>query len=224
MTRQNLKHTVDQNLKQSEKQVFFPSAGFFQLKIQQQTMTAQVQKPLGKAGIAFFGSLCAGTFGLGVWQTQRYTQKVELLAKRDRDMALAPSNNVRSTVGRIQVRGTFDHEKEFLVGPRGSPLQQSNGSLGVPQHGYFVWAPFKLQQQDEEVSSVGSFSTAESVLINRGWVPREKVDGNRRSRRHAPDRGTQELRTATAPVVGDWDRPRGVVAITAVQSNFEGMI
>jgi cytochrome oxidase assembly protein ShyY1 len=184
-------------------------------------MTAQVQKPLGNAGIAFFGSLCAGTFGLGVWQTKRYSEKVEQLAKRDREMTLPPSQDVRSTVGRIQVRGTFDHGKEFLVGPRGSPLHQSNGSLGVPQPGYFVWTPFTPQQQASLSDS--SSSTSESVLVNRGWVSREKVHGNSRSRRYSPDRGTQEHRT-TSIGIGEWERPEGVVAITAVQSKFEGML
>jgi cytochrome oxidase assembly protein ShyY1 len=180
---------------------------------------AQVQKPLGKAGIAFFGSLCAGTFGLGVWQTRRYTEKVELLAQRDRAMALAPSDDVHRAVGRIRINGTFDHAKEFYVGPRGSPLHQSNGSLGVPQHGYFVFTPLTLKLH-EDSSLSGAAPCEESVLVNRGWVPRQKVDGNNRSRRHAPDRGAQQHQ---ASVVGDWDRPRGVVTITAVQARVEGM-
>jgi cytochrome oxidase assembly protein ShyY1 len=181
---------------------------------------AQVQKPLGKAGIAFFGSLCAGTFGLGVWQTRRYTEKVELLAQRDRDMALAPSDDVHRAMGRIRIRGTFDHAKEFYVGPRGSPLHQSNGSLGVPQHGYFVFTPLTVQHQQDSSSSLGAAPCEESVLVNRGWVPREKVVGNNRSRRHAPDRGAQQNQ---ASLVGDWDRPRGVVTIMAVQARVEGM-
>jgi cytochrome oxidase assembly protein ShyY1 len=182
---------------------------------------AQVQKPLGKAGIAFFGSLCAGTFGLGVWQTRRYTEKVEMLAQRDRDMALAPSDDVHRAMGRIRIRGTFDHAKEFYVGPRGSPLHQSNGSLGVPQHGYFVFTPLlTLQNQQDSSSLSGAAPCEESVLVNRGWVPREKVVGNNRSRRHVPDRGAQQNQ---ASLVGDWDRPRGVVTIMAVQARVEGM-
>lgn len=47
-------------------------------------------KPLNLAGKAFFGSLCAGTFGLGVWQSIRYFEKVDLVQKRQDEMNMPP--------------------------------------------------------------------------------------------------------------------------------------
>ncbi|KAL7572756.1 hypothetical protein ACA910_009020 [Epithemia clementina (nom. ined.)] len=45
---------------------------------------------LSMAGKGFFGSLCAGTFGLGVWQTQRYFEKMELVAQREQALVQPP--------------------------------------------------------------------------------------------------------------------------------------
>jgi cytochrome oxidase assembly protein ShyY1 len=193
------------------------------------TTAAVVQKPLGKAGVVFFGSLCLGTFGLGVWQSKRYGEKVEQLARRDAAMALPPSDNLYENddnavvVGggrRIRLRGTFDHAKEFYVGPRGSPLRQSTGSLGVPQHGYFVVTPMLLSTTTTTSSRTDGPS---SVLVNRGWVPRAKVDGSKnRPRRQGVDRDGTPFAPPQAAVVGDWDRPTGVVTITAVKASVEG--
>jgi len=36
------------------------------------------------AGIIFFGSICLGAAGLGVWQTQRYTWKTSLIEEQKR--------------------------------------------------------------------------------------------------------------------------------------------
>jgi surfeit locus 1 family protein len=199
------------------------------------TTAAAAQKPLGKAGVVFFGSLCLGTFGLGVWQSKRYGEKVEQLALRDAAMALPPSDNLYENdsddnavvvVGggrRIRLRGTFDHAKEFYVGPRGSPLRQSTGSLGVPQHGYFVVTPLLLSTTNTTTSSSSRTEGPSSVLVNRGWVPRAKVDGSKnRPRRQGVDRDGTPFAPHQAPVVGDWDRPAGVVTITAVKASVEG--
>ena len=108
--------------------------------------------PLSLAGRAFFGSLCAGTFGLGAWQTQRYFEKVELVDKREEEMNMPPialqphammskaefrkiynikpkeegnSDEEDESMGgfrRVYARGIFRHEDEVLIGPRGPPL------------------------------------------------------------------------------------------------------
>lgn len=173
-------------------------------KTQKMTAAKSVQKPLGKAGVVFFGSLCLGTFGLGVWQTKRYIEKVEMIEERDRRMGLPPTENVNATEGRIRLKGTFDHKKEFYVGPRSSPLSQSTGSLGVPQQGYFVWTPMVL-------TSVPGQAYA---LVNRGWVSREKVDSP--GRRRAP------VRSEIPNGEQAWSRPTGEVQVMAVQSKAEG--
>ena len=79
--------------------------------------------PLGKL---FFGSLTAGTFALGCWQTQRYFEKIELEAQREHDLSLAPvpldaATAKTASMRRQVVEGTFCFDKEVLVGPRGPP-------------------------------------------------------------------------------------------------------
>ena len=102
-------------------------------------MAAAGLSPLGKA---FFGSLCAGTFGLGCWQTQRFFEKQELVKKREYDLSLDPlplsDNEDVSSLRRRVVNGTFHHEKEVLVGPRGPPpgaMASSGPSSGRSEGG-----------------------------------------------------------------------------------------
>lgn len=45
---------------------------------------------LSTGGIVFFGGLCAGTFGLGGWQAKRFFEKVELVERRERELAMPP--------------------------------------------------------------------------------------------------------------------------------------
>jgi len=113
--------------------------------------SASSKVPLSLGGKAFFGSLCAGTFGLGVWQTERYFGKVELVAKREEEMNMPPislephammskaefmklsnKKDIKQDIDdtdaavagfrRVYTRGIFRHEHEALVGPRGPPL------------------------------------------------------------------------------------------------------
>ena len=43
-------------------------------------------------GMALFGSLVVGTFGLGAWQAERYSWKEALIAERERILALEPQD------------------------------------------------------------------------------------------------------------------------------------
>jgi cytochrome oxidase assembly protein ShyY1 len=95
--------------------------------------------PLGKA---FFGSLTAGTFCLGCWQTQRYFEKQQLVAQRQHDLSLEPepltSDYDLNVLRRKWIEGTYSHEKEALVGPRGPPpgaMAASGPSSGRNQGG-----------------------------------------------------------------------------------------
>ena len=101
-------------------------------------------------GAIFFTSLCAATFGLGVWQTKRYFEKIELVEKREEDLKSPAlqfdewltnnqSNNDKSdhvnshaeikTVKEkkvqryrlVSIEGPFDHQHQILIGPRGPP-------------------------------------------------------------------------------------------------------
>ena len=88
-------------------------------------MTSSTAAGLSPLGKAFFGSLCAGTFGLGCWQTQRFFEKQELMAQREHDLSLDPepltSDHNTLSLRRKVVQGAYRHDKEVLVGPRGPP-------------------------------------------------------------------------------------------------------
>lgn len=119
------------------------------------------------AGIAVFSSISAVTFGLGVWQYQRYHWKVNLIAEGRDNMKcdaeeLSVSSNLDKLNGRqVRFTGTFDHSREVLVGLRAPPAGTFDAAQGMgsnPQ-GYYIYTPMKL-----------SFGPV--VYVNRGWVPR----------------------------------------------------
>lgn len=126
-------------------------------------------------GIAFFSCLCAGTAVLGVWQTKRYFWKVELLEsgqnKIEEGLDELPrcfhqeqlSEFARAHLGRrVSTSGTFDHDRELLLGLRTAPLSISGspaqGMASNPQ-GYYVITPFTRED--------GTL-----IFVNRGWIPR----------------------------------------------------
>eukprot|EP00871_Galdieria_phlegrea_P005188 jgi/Galph1/5670/GphlegSOOS_G4310.1 len=111
-----------------------------------------------------FGGITLTTFGLGCWQVQRYLWKKDLFEKREA-LLHAPPIQLPDTVGKehehrvIETFGTFEHEKECLIGPRPAPsfvplhLLQWGGSIG-----YNVVTPLVRDK-------------GEPVLVNRGWIP-----------------------------------------------------
>lgn len=73
----------------------------------------------------------------------------------------------------VTVTGHFIHDKEILMGPRGlnSPSNEQSGG-GVFSNksttGYHVITPFKIDGREE------------TILVNRGWIPRDKMNPNSR--------------------------------------------
>eukprot|EP01036_Dinobryon_divergens_P032845 gene32845-42524_t len=107
----------------------FRNAVFHQSRTLQQRYTnsqAQTVKrgAFDTTGIFIFSSICLGTFGLGVWQIQRYKGKVDLISTSSdislQDaVALPPSQTERQlmedltlhTGHRFLLSGRFDHSK-----------------------------------------------------------------------------------------------------------------
>lgn len=101
---------------------------------------------MDKLGVAFLGTICAGSFYLGIWQTQRYNWKVSMIEETKKKAAspaeiMPPlsqsglSEYIIQMVGRrVSVTGTYDHGKEILIGPRSPPA----GLLGPAAQGLAV--------------------------------------------------------------------------------------
>lgn len=100
-------------------------------------------------------------FGLGSWQVQRLDWKTKLIAKfEDRlvrpplplppriDPDVVPEFDYR----RVYATGHFRHDKEMLIGPR---LHDGND-------GFLVVTPLERGEG------------ASTILVNRGWISREK--------------------------------------------------
>jgi surfeit locus 1 family protein len=183
-------------------------------------------------GKAFFGSLCAGTFSLGVWQVERLVEKIQLMDKRNEQLAMEPSTNIDAPAAmpfrRLWLQGILRHDKEVLIGPRSLPAgvhipmqglsakigatsQKSSGLSSGPQ-GYFVLTPLELAP---------GTSDPKMVWINRGWVPKHLVPGgNQPYRRQGPVEASKIHESLEGQPVA-WSRPTGSLKISAVRSQLE---
>lgn len=123
-------------------------------------------------------ALPATAFGLGCWQVQRLTWKLGLIEQLESQLNVEavpfPEDNFALLndleYRRVRVTGEFLHGREFTIHPRGrfdkgfkekgSGLVASNS---VSSHGAHVITPFKLSK------------SGRVIMINRGWVPPERV-------------------------------------------------
>jgi len=119
-------------------------------------------------------------FGLGVWQVKRRSWKLELLKDLE-DRTTAPpvplpfdqESLEKLEYCKVSVRGEFQHDKIVYIGPRslfkdGNPAS-AGGLFGSSDGiGFHVITPFKLENSDQK------------ILVNRGWVPRNKISASSR--------------------------------------------
>lgn len=102
--------------------------------------------------------------GLGTWQVLRLAEKdaanafrAERAAAAPVELAGTPTDLAPLEFRRVRVRGTFDHARELYVYGRS---QRGND-------GYFILTPLMREG-------------APPVLVNRGWVPRDRKEPARR--------------------------------------------
>lgn len=110
------------------------------------------------------------SFFLGCWQVKRLRWKVALISRSEHLLAEPPLEKLPPNIDpsvisefefrRFKVKGHFDYDKELFLGPR-----LKNGELG-----YLLITPF--------VRADGG----EPILIERGWIQKEKVIPSRRSK------------------------------------------
>lgn len=119
------------------------------------------------------------TFGLGTWQVQRRREKMEII-KLLEDRLNAEPRELPKDLKQLKdleyykftVKGKFDHSKEIIMQPR-TRLDQDKppgGLIGGRNqfNGAWVITPFKLSDRHY------------SILVNRGWIPKTRIDQNRR--------------------------------------------
>ena len=158
---------------------------------------------------------------LGVWQSSRYFEKVDMTAARERELRADPVAMTRFTATssaaaaastskdtankgegnggadepsasfrRLTVRGSYDHSREILVGPRGPPpgalastgpgSGRSSGGMSSSPQGYFVVTPLRVVGVGGgNGNGVGEGRT--TILVNRGWVPMAYVKQQQQS-------------------------------------------
>ncbi|XP_008476156.1 surfeit locus protein 1 [Diaphorina citri] len=118
------------------------------------------------------------TLGLGLWQIYRMQWKENLISELQTktnlptvDFPADLSELEQLEYRRVRVQGHFDHTREVYLGPRsllkgggststGSLMSQGSGA----KSGYYVVTPFILSDRNLE------------ILVNRGWVERDKKD------------------------------------------------
>ncbi|MDA1098088.1 MAG: SURF1 family protein [Proteobacteria bacterium] len=144
-------------------------------------------------------SLCLTLFGLalmvalGIWQLQRMAWKAGLIAETQAGMAAPPvsldlylDNLAALNYRAVRLRGQFLHDREAYVGPR---VHQGRAGL-------HVLTPLRL-------------ADGATILINRGWIPKDRRDPASRASGQVPGpvtiRGILRSRLAQGAWTPDYD-------------------
>ncbi|XP_048204759.1 surfeit locus protein 1 [Perognathus longimembris pacificus] len=124
----------------------------------------------------------ATAFGLGTWQVQRRKWKLKLIEELEARVMAEPIPlpadpvELKSLEYRpVRVRGHFDHSKELYMMPRtmvdpAREAQEAGRLSSSAESGAHVVTPFHC-------TDLGV-----TILVNRGFVPRKKVDPETRQK------------------------------------------
>ncbi|CAH1785520.1 unnamed protein product [Owenia fusiformis] len=126
--------------------------------------------------------LPAAAFGLGCWQVKRRYWKLALISDLEERTLADPvalpddlDDLKELEYRKVLLRGEFDHSKEIYMVPRSLIEEQPNkgfmsGTMAdTGKTGVHVVTPFKLSDRDL------------TILVNRGWVSRERNDPKKRA-------------------------------------------
>ncbi|KAI9700915.1 MAG: surf-like protein [Bogoriella megaspora] len=131
-------------------------------------------------GIIILALIPITAFCLGTWQVQRLSWKTDLLARLEDRLVrpplplpprIDPSAISAFDYRRVYTRGTFRHDQEMLVGPR----------IHDGHDGYLVITPLERPEGGSK------------VLVNRGWISKEKAAQGSRQGGDALPRGEVEI-------------------------------
>ncbi len=118
---------------------------------------------LGTGGKIFFSSLCLITFGLGVWQTQRYFEKVDMVHKRQEDLALDPIPNYYDWVDATKKKTDDDSDSNTAPSTTTGeglhpPNAPASGTRGRPIRSTVTWErPAKKEAAQSIINSALCF-------------------------------------------------------------------
>ena len=139
-------------------------------------MTTRYIRPTPIAWILFLGAF-ATTVGLGTWQVQRLAWKTDLIAEIEdaktnapltaRDLPTTDTEWKAKNFWPVKLTGTWNNEIEYHLAPR-----YYNSKLG-----YHVVQPLVLADK-------------RTVLVNRGWIPADYKEIERRPRSIGVGRAT----------------------------------
>ncbi|PIK41010.1 putative surfeit locus protein 1 [Apostichopus japonicus] len=133
----------------------------------------------------------AAAFGLGTWQVQRRKWKLNLIRELEEKVNADPiplpddiTELEQLEYQKVNVQGEFDHSKEVYILPRSLNHQGGGGGGGggfAPsgETGVHVITPFYVADKRKW------------ILVNRGWVPRTKVQPS--TRQEGQVEGTLDL-------------------------------
>jgi len=132
-------------------------------------------KAIGPAGYIFLVAP-ATTFCLGVWQYNRRQWKINLIDElqekvRKSEPEPLKLNEVEGVeYKQVSVIGQFDNTKEIIIGPRsfidakGEAVGGGIISARDSRVGFLVVSPFVIS------------GSGQRILVNRGWIPRNKIE------------------------------------------------
>jgi surfeit locus 1 family protein len=129
-----------------------------------QSLLLHLHMAIIKGGLLWLAPLT--TTGLGIWQLYRLQWKRDLIQQSENKLNNAPipldinSATDLSQFARVKLDGSFQHDREMLVGLRTRVTNETSGGLigGSSKLGYYVITPFKPK------------GSSETVLVNRGFI------------------------------------------------------
>jgi len=155
----------------------------FYSKLPRGYKSTKQQRNIGFVGYIFL-VVPATTFCLGVWQYNRRQWKIEKIKELDYKVKQSKPESLpflenfddlsELEYAKYEVRGSFDNARELFIGPR-SLLDTKGGTSGgiilvssQDTVGYHVITPFNVEN-------------GPTILVNRGWVHRDKLEPAKRS-------------------------------------------
>mmetsp|Transcript_18980 Transcript_18980/g.41352 ORF Transcript_18980/g.41352 Transcript_18980/m.41352 type:complete len:355 (+) Transcript_18980:86-1150(+) len=188
----------------------------------------QQEGGLSTLGTLFFGSLCASTFGLGVWQSRRYFEKIDQVERRELELAADPVELDRFTIAAADAANDDDDDDNIdedttedsaaarttasyrrLI-TRGEFMHDDEvlvGPRGPPPGALASSGPSSGRSSGGMASSPQGYFVITpmrcsdgrgTILVNRGWVPMSYY------KQDVP-----------------WSRPAGTVAVVGVETKTE---